>query len=92
MIRPHFLSAANWRWALVWALLAGGLTGRLGAAETVIISEFMAINTASKKSGSLPMVDEDKSYEDWVELQNIGTSAVNLGGWSLTDTRDNLRR
>lgn len=92
MTRPHFLSAGNWRWALVWALLAGGLTGRLMAGETVIISEFMAINTASKKSGSTPMVDEDKSFEDWVELQNIGTGAVNLGGWSLTDTRENLRR
>lgn len=52
----------------------------------------MAINTASKKPGGTAMVDEEKSYEDWLELHNPGTTAVNLGGWSLTDSPANLRK
>ncbi len=64
----------------------------MASGQSVVISEFMAINTASKKPGGLAMVDEDKSYEDWLELHNPGTTTVNLGGWSLTDDPGNLRR
>lgn len=62
------------------------------AQETIVISEFMAVNNASKKPGGQAMIDEEKSYEDWVEVHNQGTSAVNLGGWSLTDTPDTPRK
>lgn len=84
-------AALRWWLAPVLGILLGA-GGRAGAQESVVISEFMAINNASRKAGNLPMVDEDKSYEDWVELHNAGAAAVNLGGWSLTDTPDNLRR
>jgi hypothetical protein len=44
----------------------------------VIITEFIASN----ESG---LVDEFGEYEDWIELYNGGSTAVNLEGWALTD-------
>lgn len=32
------------------------------------------------------LTDADGDNEDWVELQNTGTAAVNIAGWSLTDS------
>ncbi len=57
----------------------------LRAQELVRISEFMAQNVNG-------LDDEDGSEEDWIELHNAGTSAVNLAGWFLTDTTNNLRK
>ena len=48
----------------------------------VRITEFMASNTRT-------LQDEDKSYEDWIEIQNSGPAALNLEGWSLTDSTAN---
>ena len=44
----------------------------------VVISEFMADNATGYQ-------DEDKDRSDWIEVFNAGSSAVNLGGWFLTD-------
>ena len=55
------------------------------AQDLVQISEFMALNNNS-------IEDEDGSNEDWIELHNIGTNAVNLAGWYLTDTTNNLKK
>lgn len=44
----------------------------------VIINEFVAGNTAG-------LLDEDGEPQDWIELYNRGTNAVNLLGWSLSD-------
>ncbi len=46
----------------------------------VEISEFLAAeqNLAGLK-------DEDGSLEDWIEIHNASSSAVNLAGWSLTN-------
>ena len=30
-------------------------------------------------------VPHDGLYPDWVELENIGTETIELGGWSLSD-------
>lgn len=49
----------------------------------VIINEFVAAN----RSG---LLDEDGEAEDWIELYNRGSTAVNLLGWSLTDDPDAL--
>jgi hypothetical protein len=49
-----------------------------------MISEFMASNSRT-------IADEDGSYEDWIEIYNNGTNIVNLGGWYLTDSKNNLR-
>ena len=55
------------------------------AQSSVIISEFLAHNTSG-------LVDEDGDYSDWIELYNGGTTAVNLGGWYLTDDAANLTK
>ena len=53
--------------------------------DLVQISEFMASNVNS-------IDDEDGDNEDWIELHNAGTNTVNLIGWSLTDTTNNMRK
>ncbi|MBI4659625.1 MAG: lamin tail domain-containing protein [Verrucomicrobia bacterium] len=44
----------------------------------LIISEFLTDNTAGIK-------DENGTRSDWIELLNLGSDAVNLEGWYLTD-------
>lgn len=51
---------------------------RTQAADNLIISEFMANNTG-------PLRDENGDAEDWIEIHNPGTNAVNLNGWYLSD-------
>jgi hypothetical protein len=46
--------------------------------DSLIISEFMAINNAN-------IQDEDGTYSDWIEIFNGGSTAVSLEGWCLTD-------
>src|SRR5436190_2369262 len=58
---------------------------QMPAAENVIISEFLASNNGGLK-------DEDLDYSDWVEIFNGGTTTVNMDGWFLTDTKDNLTK
>jgi len=48
---------------------------------SVVISEFKAINEADRST----IVQGKVVYPDWIELQNRGTTTVNLGGWHLTD-------
>ncbi len=54
-------------------------------AAGVVISEFLASNSGGLKDG-----DGDSS--DWVELFNNGAEAVDLGGYYLTDSRNNLTK
>ena len=51
------------------------------AAKGLIISEFMASNSAS-------LEDEDGDFSDWIEIYNPSASAVNLFNYSLTDEED----
>jgi len=44
----------------------------------IVINEFVAGNING-------LTDEDGEKQDWIELYNRGTNAVNLIGWSLTD-------
>jgi hypothetical protein len=54
----------------------------------VVISEFMAVN-----ENTLSTTVEGKTvYPDWIEIQNRGAAAVNLGGWFLTDDPDDLAK
>ena len=46
--------------------------------QSLIISEFMAINDSTLK-------DEDGDYSDWIEILNYGEAPVDLLGWALTD-------
>jgi hypothetical protein len=51
----------------------------------VVINEFVASNSRS-------LVDGDGNFSDWIELHNPDTQPVSLGGWYLTDDRDNLKK
>ncbi|HTG43106.1 MAG TPA: lamin tail domain-containing protein, partial [Verrucomicrobiae bacterium] len=49
----------------------------------VIISEFLA--SAENSAG---LKDEDGELQDWIELENVGSTPASLAGWSLTDDPD----
>ena len=63
-------------------ILATPLVSR---AQSVLISEFMASNDGG-------LADESGNFEDWIELYNQGDTAINLGGWHLTDDTEDLAR
>jgi hypothetical protein len=50
--------------------------------NSVLINELMADN-------ELGIVDESGATEDWIELINLGDSAVELSGWMLLDESGN---
>jgi hypothetical protein len=52
--------------------------GSVYSTAQVQITEFMAANTRT-------WMDQDREYSDWIEIGNLGSEAVNLGGWFLTD-------
>lgn len=51
-------------------------------AQDLRIAEFMASNSAT-------LEDEDATSPDWIELENVSQSPVNLAGWRLTDDAAN---
>ena len=55
------------------------------ALAQVHLSEFSAVNSTG-------LEDEDGSVEDWIEIANFGATPVNLGGWHLTDDRNDPRK
>ncbi|MGC8742605.1 MAG: lamin tail domain-containing protein [Verrucomicrobiia bacterium] len=57
------------------------------SASQLIISEFMAA-----MSNTNIIADEDGDSSDWIEIRNVGQTAVNLEEWSLTDDANNLRK
>lgn len=69
--------AANPFVATNWSLM---LNPALAPGD-IIINEFVAGNING-------LADEDAEKQDWIELYNRGTNAVNLLGWSLTDDAD----
>src|SRR5262245_3411952 len=54
------------------------LEARCVLASSVVINEFLASNAHG-------IFDSDGAHSDWIELRNTSTSAVNIGGWYLTD-------
>lgn len=55
------------------------------ADSEVSINEFMAVNSRTLR-------DENADYSDWIEIFNAGPDAVDLNGWSLTDSTNNLAK
>lgn len=71
---------------LVLAPLAACLAFGHAAAQSPVISEFMALN-----SGVL--LDEDGEASDWLELHlPANANGLDLGGWSLTDDPADLTK
>jgi hypothetical protein len=58
------------------------------AESQVIISEFMA----NKGSALTARIDGKWIRPDWIEICNATNQAVNLEGWYLTDSRENLTK
>lgn len=51
------------------------------AVASPVISEFLASNAKS-------IPDEDGDFSDWIEITNLGPSAISLEGWILTDDEE----
>jgi hypothetical protein len=49
--------------------------------DSIVISEFMALNNAT-------LQDEDGDFSDWIEIYNPGDTDINLANWYLTDDID----
>ncbi len=54
-----------------------------GAAEDLVINEFMALNVST-------ISDEAGEYDDWLELYNPSAESIELSNLFLTDNPDNL--
>ena len=80
VVPPGVCQRMKYQLAVVLSVL--WLAAPAPAADSVIISEFMAANTRT-------LADEDGAFEDWIELYNAGDAPVNLGGWFLTDDAAN---
>ena len=52
------------------------------------LSAQLVINEGSNKNAST-LLDEDVEYNDWIELYNAGTDAIDLAGYTLTDDASN---
>ncbi|MBN1817581.1 MAG: chitobiase/beta-hexosaminidase C-terminal domain-containing protein, partial [Sedimentisphaerales bacterium] len=53
--------------------------------EYAVINEFLASNHDI-------LFDEDEDSSDWIEIYNPTQAAMSLGGWYLTDDRDDLMK
>ena len=53
--------------------------------STVVINELMAVNTHTVK-------DQNNQYDDWIELYNNSSGDVDLSGFFLSDSRNNLKK
>jgi hypothetical protein len=53
--------------------------------DSPYISEFMAANSRT-------LADEDGYYSDWIEIYNPAGTAINLDGWFLSDSTNNLAK
>jgi len=51
--------------------------------SSIVVNELMADNTSSQ-------TDEMGEFEDWIELYNKGTEAVDISGWHLSDSDWNI--
>ncbi len=69
-VPPNAFGGGHWS----YTLRPGEISGN------VVINEFVAANVRTNG-----LRDEDGDLADWIELYNRGETAVNLGGWSLTD-------
>jgi hypothetical protein len=58
--------------------------------DTLLISEFMASNGSKLPLGSGDLLDADGDSSDWIEIYNPTDEAVDVGGWYLTNDRQDL--
>jgi len=51
----------------------------------LVINEFMASNTTA-------FADQDGEFDDWIEIYNNGSEAMDLSGYGLSDNANNLTK
>ncbi len=78
------MRTVTYRWGLLLTVLVLGM-GAEGFAQTrrpvpitVVVNEIMASNSRT-------LADPQSEFDDWIELHNTGSTAVDLGGCYLTD-------
>lgn len=59
---------------------------------SVVINEFLALNTAKFPPLDNELLDEDGNSSDWIELCNVSDQPVDLENWYLTDDPEDLTR
>jgi hypothetical protein len=58
----------------------------------IVISEFMASNASSPPLEEGELLDGNEDSSDWIEIYNPTATAINLGGWYLTNSNSNLTK
>jgi len=53
--------------------------------KDIVINEFMAVN-------SYTAADQDGEYDDWIELFNLSSEEIDMSGYYLTDSKNNLTK
>ncbi|NIQ08197.1 MAG: hypothetical protein GWO10_00070, partial [candidate division Zixibacteria bacterium] len=56
----------------------------------IVISEFMASNASSEPLEEGELLDGNGESSDWIEIYNPTATAVDLGGWYLSNNDSNL--
>ncbi len=83
----NFCSILNSQFFLValmmFLLVFAGCADHESSGGMVRINEFLASNDTG-------ITDEDGDHSDWIELHNTGNEPVELGGWYLTDDKEDL--
>ena len=75
---------------VLWPLTLRAALGPVADQPTPVINEFMASNAAAPPLSGGEILDTDGDSSDWIELYNPAAIAFDLGGWYLTDDRDDL--
>ena len=73
----------GWRWIVSIVVLWGVAVPELDS--RVVINEVLASNARTN-------IDEDRDSSDWVEFKNVGDAPVDMNGYFLSDTLDDLRQ
>lgn len=87
-VRKYILKGMFWWFCLIVICTFQGMFCRAAeyeGAEYIQITELVADNYSGLKT-------RKGECEDWIELHNSGDSAVDLGGWYLSDSEDLLTR
>jgi hypothetical protein len=74
---------------VAWSGSSSRFTTTTFVPVTVLLNEFVA---ATDNDDPRPLCDADGEPQDWIELHNPGASAIDVGGWYLSDASGNLRR
>ena len=69
---------------LAWVCLLG-IAGPAGAEGPVVVNEIMASNVTF-------LADPQGEFDDWIELYNMGTASIDVGGLYLTDDESEPRK